>query len=67
MLIRILLSTLIILLPSIIIEGRFLRSALLLIPETSWHVTVGLMELNGLVNINKRSWTNPHHVTVTYK
>lgn len=65
--IRKLLSTSIILLPSIIIEGRFLRLALLLIPEMSWHVTKGLMELNGLVNINKRLWTNPHHVTVTYK
>lgn len=65
--IRILLSTSIILLPSLIIEGRFLRLVLLLIPETSWHVTMGLIELNGLVNINKCSRTNPHHVTVTYK
>lgn len=65
--IRILLFTSIILLPSIIIEGCFLWLALLLIPETSWHMTKGLMELNGLININKRLWTNPHHVTVTYK
>lgn len=60
---HILMSTSVVPLPSIGV--RLIRSALLPIPETFWQSDGGIngIEWNGIgvVNINKRPWTNPHH------
>jgi len=53
-------STSVVPLPSIGV--CLIRSALLLIPETFWQSDGGINgTVDGVVNINKRPWTNPHY------